>query len=50
LTHTCSGGGLGGIPYRDGTYDYYINEPQRKDDLKGIGAFINASIEMDLIE
>jgi rhamnogalacturonyl hydrolase YesR len=49
LTHTCSGGGLGGVPYRDGTYDYYVGEPQRKDDLKGIGAFINASIEMDLI-
>jgi rhamnogalacturonyl hydrolase YesR len=49
LTHTCSGGGLGGVPYRDGSYSYYVGEPQRKDDLKGIGAFINASIEMDLV-
>ena len=50
LTHTCSGAGLGGVPYRSGTYDYYVTEPQRKDDLKGIGAFINASIEMELLQ
>ena len=49
LTNTCSGAGLGGVPYRDGTYEYYVGEPKRKDDLKGIGAFMNASIEMDLM-
>lgn len=47
LNHTCSGAGLGGLPYRSGTYDYYIAEPQRRDDLKGIGAFINAAIEIE---
>ena len=48
LNHTCSGGGLGGVPYRSGEYGYYVTEPQRRDDLKGIGAFINASIEMEM--
>jgi rhamnogalacturonyl hydrolase YesR len=49
LNHTCSGGGLGGVPYRSGLYGYYVTEPQRRDDLKGIGAFINASIEMEML-
>jgi rhamnogalacturonyl hydrolase YesR len=49
LNHTCSGGGLGGVPYRSGEYGYYVTEPQRRDDLKGIGAFINASIEMEML-
>lgn len=42
-----AGAGLGGIPYRDGTYEYYVNEPRRNDDLKAIGPFIQACIEMD---
>jgi rhamnogalacturonyl hydrolase YesR len=49
LNNTCSGGGLGGVPYRSGEYGYYVTEPQRRDDLKGIGAFINASIEMEML-
>ncbi|MBL7813607.1 MAG: glycoside hydrolase family 88 protein [Saprospiraceae bacterium] len=44
---SCSGAGLGGTPYRSGTYEYYINEPQRSDDLKTIGPLINAMLEMD---
>jgi unsaturated rhamnogalacturonyl hydrolase len=40
-----SGAGLGGIPYRDGTYAYYVSEPKRDDDLKAIGPFIQACIE-----
>ncbi len=43
-----AGAGLGGIPYRDGTYEYYVNEPKRDDDLKAIGPFIQACIEMQL--
>jgi rhamnogalacturonyl hydrolase YesR len=50
LTKTCSGAGLGGVPYRSGTFDYYINEPLRTDDLKGIGAFIQADLEMNLVK
>jgi unsaturated rhamnogalacturonyl hydrolase len=36
--------GLGGDPYRDGSYEYYINEIIRDDDPKGVGPFILASI------
>ncbi|HEY5825068.1 MAG TPA: glycoside hydrolase family 88 protein [Cyclobacteriaceae bacterium] len=46
LTKTCSGAGLGGNPYRDGSFEYYIKEPLRRDDLKAIGPFIQASIEL----
>jgi unsaturated rhamnogalacturonyl hydrolase len=45
-----AGAGLGGIPYRDGTYEYYVNEPRRNDDLKAIGPFIQACIEMDMMK
>jgi len=44
-----AGAGLGGIPYRSGTYEYYVNEPKRNDDLKAIGPFIQACIEMDAL-
>lgn len=48
LNKTVSVGGLGGTPYRDGSYDYYLSEPIRKNDLKGVGPFIFASIEMEI--
>ena len=48
-TKAVAGAGLGGIPYRDGSYDYYVNEPKRDDDLKAIGPFIQACIEYDLL-
>jgi unsaturated rhamnogalacturonyl hydrolase len=48
LNKTVSVGGLGGTPYRDGTYEYYLSEPIRKNDLKGVGPFIFASIEMEI--
>ena len=48
-TKAVSGAGLGGYPYRDGSYDYYIKEPKRDDDLKAIGPFMQACIEMDLL-
>ncbi|WP_320020077.1 glycoside hydrolase family 88 protein [Labilibaculum manganireducens] len=47
ITSVCSVAGLGGTPYRDGSYDYYIKEPVRDNDPKGIGPFILASIEMN---
>ena len=47
LHHTCQSAGLGNQPYRDGTFEYYINEPQRTNDFKGIGAFIMAANELD---
>ncbi|MBF9221807.1 glycoside hydrolase family 88/105 protein [Hymenobacter ruricola] len=45
---TVSVGGLGGKPYRDGSYEYYLSEPLRKNDLKGVGPFILASTEMEI--
>ncbi|MBL7737951.1 MAG: glycoside hydrolase family 88 protein [Chitinophagaceae bacterium] len=45
-----AGAGLGGTPYRDGTYEYYVNEPRRDDDLKAIGPFIQACIEIELLK
>jgi rhamnogalacturonyl hydrolase YesR len=50
LLKTCSGAGLGGKPYRDGSFAYYIKEPLRTDDLKGIGPFMLASIEIELLK
>lgn len=49
LTKSCSGAGLGGNPLRDGSYDYYIKEPVRTDDLKALGPFMQASVELELI-
>jgi len=45
LTKCCAVAGLGGDPYRSGTYDYYIHETVRDNDPKGVGPFIMASIE-----
>jgi unsaturated rhamnogalacturonyl hydrolase len=47
LLHTCQGAGLGGKPYRDGSYQYYISEPQRRNDMKGYGPFLLAAIEIE---
>ena len=49
LNHVCMVAGLGGTPYRDGSYNYYITEPQRTDDIKGAGPFMMASVEMENI-
>ncbi len=32
---------------RDGSFDYYLNEPIRDNDAKGVGPFIWASLEME---
>jgi len=47
-TKAVSGAGLGGVPYRDGTYNYYVSEPKRDDDLKAIGPFMQACLEMEM--
>jgi unsaturated rhamnogalacturonyl hydrolase len=47
LNRVCAVAGLGGSPYRDGTFDYYVNETIRSDDPKGVGPFIMASLELD---
>lgn len=47
LNGTCGGAGLGGNPYRDGSYEYYIGEKIIVNDYKGVGPFILASIEIE---
>jgi unsaturated rhamnogalacturonyl hydrolase len=47
LTDICKVAGLGGTPYRDGSYEYYVNEPRAEDDFKGVGPFILASMEQE---
>lgn len=40
--------GLGGNPYRDGSFAYYMSEPVIMNDPKGMGAFLLAAGEMDM--
>ncbi len=47
LDGICAVAGLGGKPYRDGSYHYYIGEPVIRNESKGVGPFIMASIEME---
>lgn len=47
LTGTVKSAGLGGHPYRAGTYAYYIGEKAVTNDPKGIGAFLLAATEME---
>lgn len=47
LHGTCMVAGLGGNPYRDGSVEYYLSEPIKVDDFKGVGAFIKASAEIE---
>lgn len=49
LTNCCSVSGLGpeDTPSRDGSFEYYISEPIRDNDAKGIAPFIWASLEME---
>jgi unsaturated rhamnogalacturonyl hydrolase len=48
ITGTVKGIGLGGTPYRDGSYSYYVNAPVISNDPKGVGAFLLASTEMEV--
>jgi len=47
LNKCCGVAGLGGNPYRDGTFEYYIGEIIRSNDPKGTGPFIMAALELD---
>ena len=57
LTRCCAVSGLGPGPgpyvkkpnyKRDGSFDYYMSEPIRDNDAKGVGPFIWASLEMEM--
>lgn len=47
IHNICGGCGLGGNPYRDGSYEYYVNEKRFDNDTKGVAPFILAAIELD---
>ena len=47
LKGICKVAGLGGNPYRDGSFEYYISEPVVADDYKGVGPFIMAAVEIE---
>lgn len=47
LTKTVKVGGLGGSPYRDGSYAYYLSEPVVTNDPKGVGPLIEAAAEVE---
>ena len=52
LTGCCAVAGLGGgtNQRRDGTFEYYLSEPVRDNDAKGIGPFILAVLEYDRLK
>jgi unsaturated rhamnogalacturonyl hydrolase len=47
ITQACAVAGLGGTPYRDGSYEYYINEKKKDNDPKATGPFILAALELN---
>ncbi len=47
LDKVCGGAGLGGKPYRDGSFEYYVTEKIIPNDPKGVGPFILAALEME---
>ncbi|XP_031616806.1 uncharacterized protein LOC116336801 [Contarinia nasturtii] len=47
LNQCCAVAGLGGKPYRNASYEYYVNEKVRSNDPKGTGPFILASLEFE---
>lgn len=49
LKGTVAVSGLGGSPYRDGSFAYYMSEPVIVNDPKGMGAFIQAANEMEML-
>jgi unsaturated rhamnogalacturonyl hydrolase len=50
ITMCCAGAGLGGNPYRDGSYEYYISTEIRDNDPKAVGPFIMAALEFETLE
>jgi unsaturated rhamnogalacturonyl hydrolase len=47
LEGVCSVAGLGGKPYRDGSFRYYVSEQVVPNDPKGVGPFILAALEIE---
>jgi unsaturated rhamnogalacturonyl hydrolase len=49
LNGICSVAGLGGTPYRDGSFAYYVSEKVVANDSKGVGPFVMAFLRADAI-
>jgi unsaturated rhamnogalacturonyl hydrolase len=47
LDRICAVAGLGGNPYRDGSFAYYVGEKVAANDAKGVGPFILAALEIE---
>jgi unsaturated rhamnogalacturonyl hydrolase len=47
ITQVCASAGLGGNPYRDGSFEYYIKEKIKTDNSHGLGPFILAALELE---
>ena len=47
ITQVCASAGLGGTPYRDGSFEYYIKEKIKVDNSHGLGPFILAALELE---
>jgi len=47
LRNVCRSAGLGGDPYRDGSYEYYVSTDIVVNDAHGVGAFLLASSEIE---
>jgi len=47
ITNCCQVAGLGGNNRRDGSFEYYINEPVIDNDRKSTGSFISACLEYE---
>jgi unsaturated rhamnogalacturonyl hydrolase len=50
IHQACAVAGLGGNPYRDGSYEYYVHEPIKTNDIKAVGSFILASLEVEALQ
>ncbi|HNZ37574.1 MAG TPA: glycoside hydrolase family 88 protein, partial [Candidatus Marinimicrobia bacterium] len=50
INQACAVAGLGGKPYRDGSYEYYVSAKTARNDPKAVGPFILASLEMEMLD
>jgi unsaturated rhamnogalacturonyl hydrolase len=50
ITDVCAVAGLGGNPYRDGSFEYYVNETKRDNDPKAVGPFIMMALEFEELD
>ncbi|SET66220.1 unsaturated rhamnogalacturonyl hydrolase [Natronincola peptidivorans] len=49
LNHTCKSGGLGVKDYRNGSFESYACEATGIDDHKGVGTFLMAGVQIELL-